>query len=46
MIDGIDRLFNTTSYSFAFMANGIVTIAIGVVAIFRAPHDRVLGSDE
>lgn len=46
MIDGIDRLFNTTSYSFAFMANGIVTVAIGVVAIFRAPHDRVLGSDE
>ncbi len=46
LIDGIDRLFDTTSYSFAFMVNGVATLAIGIVAILRAPHDRVLGSDE
>ena len=46
MIDGIDRLFNTTSYSFPFLFNGAITLIIALVAILRAPHDKVLGSDE
>ena len=46
IIDGIDRLFATTSYSFPFMINGIVTLFIGLIAAMIAPHSRVLGSEE
>ena len=46
IIDGIDRLFATTSYSFPFMINGIATLFIGLIAAMIAPHSRVLGSEE
>lgn len=46
IIDGIDRIFATTSYSFPFMINGIVTLFIGLIAAMIAPHSRVLGSEE
>ena len=46
IIDGIDRLFATTSYSLPFMINGIVTLFIGLIAAMIAPHSRVLGGEE
>ena len=46
IIDGIDKFFATTSYSFPFMINGIVTLFIGLIAAMIAPHSRVLGSEE
>ncbi len=46
IIDGIDKLFATTSYSFPFMINGVVTLMIGLIAAIIAPHSRVLGGEE
>lgn len=46
IIDGIDKLFDTTSNSFPFMINGVITLVIGLVAIVAAPHSRVLGGEE
>ncbi len=45
IIDGIDKLFDTTSNSFPFMINGVITLVIGLVAIVAAPHSRVLGGE-
>ena len=46
IIDGIDWLFVTKSYSFAFLFNGLLTLAIAVVTLFLFRRNRVLGLDD
>ena len=45
IIDGVDKLFDSTSNSLPFMVNGAVTLIIGLVAIIAVPHSQVLGEE-
>lgn len=46
LMDGIDHLFATTKPNFAFLANGIVTLLIAILAALLYRRNRVLGSDD
>lgn len=46
LMDGIGHLFSTTKPSFAFLANGIVTLLIAILTALLYRHNRVLGSDD
>lgn len=46
LMDGIDHLFATTKPNFAFLANGIVTLLIAILAALLYRSNRVLGSDD
>lgn len=46
LMDGIGHLFATTKPSFAFLANGIVTLLIAILTALLYRHNRVLGSDD
>lgn len=46
LIEAINRIFHTSSYRFAFLANGVITLAIAIIALFTMKKSRVLGSDD
>lgn len=46
IIDGINTIFHTDSYAFAFRFNGIVAVALATVACFVNRRSRVLGLDD
>ncbi len=45
-IDALDRLFDTSSPSFAFMVAGTASLVLALVAACTARRSRVLGSDD
>ena len=46
IIDGIDRLFDTSSSKFAFVFNGIITLLLAFITLICYRRSRVLGSDD
>ena len=46
IIDGIDWLFVTKSYSFPFLFNGLLTLVVALVTLFVFRKSRVLGLDD
>lgn len=46
IIDGIDWLFVTKSYSFPFLFNGLLTIVMALITLFVFRKSRVLGLDD
>lgn len=46
IIDGIDWLFTTKSYSFPFLFNGLLTLVVALVTLFVFRKSRVLGLDD
>ena len=46
IIDGIDWLFVTKSYSFPFLFNGLLTLVMALITLFVFRKSRVLGLDD
>lgn len=46
LTDGIDRLFRTSSHSFAYLTNGIMALILALIALFVFRRNRVFGSDD
>ena len=46
IIEYIDWLFHTTSHSFAFIFNSLVTTLLAAATLLLYRHNRVLGSDD
>ncbi len=46
IMDGINRLFHTSQPTFAFLANGVITLLLAVVTALLYRKSRVLGSDD
>lgn len=46
IIDGIDWLFTTKSYSFPFLFNGLLTLVMALITLFVFRKSRVLGLDD
>ena len=44
--DGIDKLFHTSSHSFAYLTNGIMALILALIALFVFRRNRVFGSDD
>lgn len=46
LLDLFDRSFHTSSHSFAFMLNAIITLSVALLAALFSRRSRVLGSDD
>ena len=46
ILDGINRFFHTTSPTFGFLVNGVVTLFVALLAALSKDSNRVLGSDD
>ena len=46
IIDGLGRLFHTSSYEFPFMFNAIATLLLAIIAAVTHNHSRLFGSDD
>ena len=46
LIEATNRVFHTSSYRFAFLCNGLITLIIAIVALFTMKKSRVLGNDD
>lgn len=44
--EGIDKLFKTSSHSFAYLTNGIMALILALIALLLFRRNRVLGSDD
>lgn len=44
--ESIDKLFKTSSHSFAYLTNGIMALILALIALLLFRRNRVLGSDD